>query len=612
LKSSLRRNHNTRMNALLDWMDHRTGVRRLLREGLYENIPGGSRWRYVWGSTLAFTFFVQMVTGIALWMAYSPSSQTAWESVYFIQYEMAGGWLLRGIHHYTAQAMIVLLILHLMQVIIDGAYKAPREFNFWTGLILMKLILALSLTGYLLPWDQKGYWATRVATNLIVAVPYIGPELQTIVIGGSDYGHHTLTRFFALHAGVLPALVIVFIVLHIYLFRRHGITPKTPLRRRDQYFWPDQLLKDAVACLAVLMAVVMMVMWHRVNGEVGAPLHAPADPSQPFDAARPEWYFLFLFQMLKYFDSQLIGALVIPGAVVAVIALMPVVGRWKLGHGFNVAFMFALLACCGWLTFQAMWKDINDPEYARAVHLAEMDGRRVIELSQAPEGIPVQGAVELLRRDPLTQGPRLFAAHCASCHAYDGHDGLGAPLIELSSAPDMAGFASRQWLSDFFDPEQIDTPRFFGNTAFEEGDMVQFVKEEVAAYNEEELEALRQVIIALSAEAALPAQKAMDEQDAELIIKGREAMDLLGCFDCHTYHDQGRSRNAPTLTGYGSRDWLIGIIADPTHANFYGDRNDRMPAFAADGVLDDAAIELLTDWLRGDWYQPPAQSSQSE
>ncbi|MBM3848239.1 MAG: DUF4405 domain-containing protein, partial [Verrucomicrobia bacterium] len=119
------------MRALLEWLDHRTGYKKLLHEALYENVPGGSRWRYVWGSALTFAIFIQFVTGLCLWMAYSPSSQTAWESVYYIQHEMTGGWLLRGIHHVTAQLMTILLMLHFMQVVIDGAYKAPREMNFW-------------------------------------------------------------------------------------------------------------------------------------------------------------------------------------------------------------------------------------------------------------------------------------------------------------------------------------------------------------------------------------------------------------------------------------------------------------------------------------------------
>src|SRR5882757_4043878 len=161
------------MKRVLDWFDERTGFRGFVHEALYERIPGGARWRYVWGSTLVFAFFVQVVTGIFLWMMYSPSAQTAWESVYYIQNQTQFGWLLRGVHHFMSQAMVVLLAIHLLQVIVDGAYRAPREVNFWLGLVLMMIVLGLSLTGYLLPWDQKGYWATRVATNLLSIVPVV-------------------------------------------------------------------------------------------------------------------------------------------------------------------------------------------------------------------------------------------------------------------------------------------------------------------------------------------------------------------------------------------------------------------------------------------------------
>src|ERR1041385_8375027 len=136
------------MKKLIDWLDGRTGWRKFVHDALYENVPGGSRWRYVWGSTLTFALAVQFITGVFLWMSYSPSSQTAWESVYYIQYQMSGGWLLRGLHHFTAQAMTILLVLHLMQVVVDGAYKAPREMNFLFGVGLLLLVLGLSLTGY--------------------------------------------------------------------------------------------------------------------------------------------------------------------------------------------------------------------------------------------------------------------------------------------------------------------------------------------------------------------------------------------------------------------------------------------------------------------------------
>ncbi|MFO0534035.1 MAG: cytochrome b, partial [Planctomyces sp.] len=289
------------MNALLSWLDNRVGVKSLVHEALYERVPGGARWRYVWGSTLVFTFAVQVITGFMLWSAYSPSTRTAWESVYYIQHEMFLGYVIRGLHHYSAQAMVVLMAIHLMQVVIDGAYKAPREINFWLGIVLMMIVLGLSLTGYLLPWDQKGYYATQVTTNIMSATPVVGAEVQILAQGGRDYGHLTLTRFFAMHAGILPAMLVGFLALHIYVFRRHGLTVHDPKHAPDTTFWPDQVLKDAVACLAVLATVLILAVLRP------AELSAPADPAVKFDAARPEWYFLFLFRFLRFHAVEALG-----------------------------------------------------------------------------------------------------------------------------------------------------------------------------------------------------------------------------------------------------------------------------------------------------------------
>src|SRR3954453_13596034 len=194
--------------------------------------------------------------------------------------------------------MIVLLAIHFLQVVIDGAYRAPREINFWLGLILMQLVLGLALTGYLLPWDQKGYWATRVATKMMGLLPLIGTSLQHMIVGGSEYGHHTLTRFFALHAGVLPTLLAIFLALHVLMFRRHGLTVREPKRAPDSYFWPEQVLRDAVACLGVAIVVLVLVLWSypRLDtgvpaaSQLGAELGAPANPSESYGAARPEIY----------------------------------------------------------------------------------------------------------------------------------------------------------------------------------------------------------------------------------------------------------------------------------------------------------------------------------
>jgi ubiquinol-cytochrome c reductase cytochrome b subunit len=595
------------MKTLFDWLDHRTGYRRLLHEALNENVPGGARWRYVWGSTLTFAFVMQVITGIALWMAYNPSNQTAWESVYYIQHEMWGGWLLRGIHHYTAQFMTLLLVLHLMQVVIDGAYKAPREVNFLTGVALLLLVMGLSLTGYLLPWDQKGFWATKVATSIAAVTPVIGADLQKLIVGGTEYGHHTLSRFFALHAGVLPALIIAVIVGHIYLFRRHGLTAKKPLRKPDAPFWPDQVFCDVVACLAVLAAVVFLTVWTH-----GAGLGAPADTAEQFEAARPEWYFMFLFELLKYFPAsktflglnlEVWGAMILPGLMLGLVVAMPWIGNWRLGHRFNLGVLVVGLGCFGLFTLVAYQKDGANASFQAAKIAADQQAERVVELAKL-RGIPPTGALTLLREDPLTQGPKLFAQHCASCHRYDGHDGLGKPVSDPSSAPDLKGFASREWLIGFMDAERITTPHYYGGTRFaERSQMVRFVQRDVADYDEEQQAMLAKVIKALSAEASLPAQAAIEAVEAPLIAEGRELLNHedMRCTECHKFHNDTEDAEAPNLTGYGSREWIVAFITNPAHERFYGERNDRMPAFGDEQTLNEQQLGLLADWLRGDW-----------
>ena len=588
----------------LDWLDQRTGYRKLAHEVLFENVPGGARWRYVWGSTLVFCFTIQVITGIALWFAYSPSSQTAWESVYYIQHEMWGGWFLRGLHHYTAQAMTMLLAVHLMQVVIDGAYKAPREVNYLFGIVLLLLTLGLGLTGYLLPWDQKGYGATKVATALMGLAPVIGPALQKLVVGGTDYGHHTLTRFFALHAGVLPALLVVAVAAHVALFRRHGITAKQPYRKPEGRFWPDQVLMDGVACLAVMVAVLYLTLRHH-----GAELHAPADPTQPFNAARPEWYFLFLFEFLKLeiltswfgHHGELMGAIVVPGIVMALLAAMPFLGHWRLGHRFNVGFLVVLLLGAAGLTLRSLQSDASNAGYRAAVHTAKDASERIVALIKANGGIPPSGAAALLRQDPAVAGPRLFAQHCASCHRYDGHDGQGSPVAESPSAPDLKGFASRSWLAGFLEPSQITNHAYYGGTKFRDGKMARYVTGKLPKLHAANPGALEAMIAAVSAEAALPAQRQKDASDQALIEKGRaHVRETFGCTDCHAFRKPDEDATAPDLTGWGSREWLVGIIGDPTHSRFYGKRNDRMPSFVKDGRLTEEEAGWLADWIRGD------------
>ncbi len=690
------------IRAVSQWFDRRIGYNKMLADALYEPIPGGARWRYITGSMLVFAFTVQAITGIFLWMAYSPSSQTAYESVYYIQHEMSGGWLLRGLHHFMAQAMVVVMGIHLLQVIVDGAYRAPREVNYWLGLVLMQIVMGLGLTGYLLPWDQKGYWATNVATNLATLVPIVGKDLQLLAVGGSDYGHHTLTRFFAMHTGVLPALLVIFLAAHIAVFRKHGITTHPRPGDQNEYFWPKQVLFDAVGCL-VLLAIVLLCVIHwdvpnAVAGKLplahhGAELGAPADPAEPYDAARPEWYYLFLFQLLKYFhgNTEIIGALVIPGVVMTVLALAPFIGISKAGHRFNVGFILFLIAGAAVLTGLAFNEDANNPDFQKAKILAHHNAERTYELINRQEWIipdkekPTegklsdkrfvqrQGAVYLLRNDPLMQGPKLFGQHCASCHDYRGpkdHDsvvefanqkrvphstGLGEDAkvvrdaagkivydaeLPYSGAPNLYGFASRDWIKGFLNPDKLTavsvgtavpsanpkiaalqehpdnhlqpiTADYFGHTNQRNGRMVEWLKAHTAdleGNTDDGHVKLDAIVAALSAQADLRSQKQIDKQDDSLIRAGVKLVQANCTNECHRFGDKGQLGLAPDLTGYGSYEWMLGLVSDPTHERFYRGENDRMPSFAKD--LDQPEkhsvsvreLSLIVAWLRGEYY----------
>jgi ubiquinol-cytochrome c reductase cytochrome b subunit len=555
----------------------------------------------VWGSTLTFAFAVQVITGIVLWMHYSPSDTTAWESVQYIDNQLQGGWLLRGIHHFMAQAMVILLVLHFLQVVIDGAYKAPREINFWLGLILMQIVLGLSLTGYLLPWDQKGYWATRVATNLMGLVPLVGGSIEQLVVGGSEYNHHTVTRFFALHAGLLPGLLVLCLIAHLTLFRRHGITVKLPLKRADEYFWPDQVLKDGAACLAVMAAVLGLTIYFG-----GAELTAPADGAREYSAARPEWYFLFLFQFLKPFKGQwgaLLGAIIIPGLLVAIMFCMPFIARLKNGHRYNLGFMALLLLGAGGLTVWALVEDAHKQEFHNA-KWASHEEAKLAEYKALHEGIPKDGMRALLRRDPQGIALNVLVNECFKCHAYLSPSGEGfAP--DTPTAPNLFGTGTADWAAGLLDAERILSEHYFGNTKLKKGEMAGFVKE---ATKDGTLtsQAIKQLAEALAAEAQTTEGAEANEQRYELFANYR-------CTECHLYYGQGDASEgtAPKLDGWHSERWLMGMIGNPSDEAYYGHlgKDQEMPAFGKvkndphAKNLDPAVIREIARWLRGEWYE---------
>jgi ubiquinol-cytochrome c reductase cytochrome b subunit len=576
-----------------DFLDARTGYRALLRHALDEPIPGGASWAFIFGSALVACIVLQAVTGCALMTVYAPSSTTAWASVAYITDSLSWGWLVRGMHHFGAHAMVVVLALHVAQVALYGAYRPPREVNWWLGLALLATTLGFALTGYLLPWDQKGYWATRVATNIAGSVPLVGRWIQQLVQGGAEYGTLTLTRFYTLHVALLPLVLVGLLVLHVALFRRHGITPsaRADLSRIDR-FYPPQLARDAVAAIALLLVVVFLA-WRSH----GAPLDAPADPSSEYPA-RPEWYFLPLFQLLKYFDGPLepVGAVVIPGLAAAYLAILPFVDRASssaLAPRLRALSPLAL-GFCGLTALMviAISTDASDTAFTKARVRAE--GQSTLARRIAVGGVPPDGPLAMLRRDPQARGEELFVRHCATCHRLGD---LGPTDAELA-APDLTGWGTRAWvLSVLDDPDAHDR---FGSTPFR-GGMLSLTRAPSDPARAKSFHSMAEgdraaVAAFLEGEAAELADRGHDAEGAKLIAQR--------CTSCHLFRGETLDDDGagPELAGWASRAWTIAQVANPgTNVTYRAgalseDRKGHMPRF--DSALAKEDLAILVDWVR--------------
>lgn len=588
------------LNSFSSWLDARTGYKALVHEALEEPIPGGARWRYVFGSALSTTFIIQVVTGTLLAFSYSPSSSTAWGSVYYISNVMSLGWFIRGVHHFGSQAMVILLAMHLVQVLWAGAYRAPREVNWWFGMALMFATLGFSLTGYLLPWDQKGYWATKVATNIMGGAPVVGPYLQKVVVGGSDYGNATLTRFYGLHIGVLPALLVMCLAAHVALFRRHGLTPPKNSKRADGKFWPEQLFMDTVFSVGVFGVIVFLVI-----SEHGANLDAPADPSSSDYPARPEWYFLSLFQMLKLFpgDREIIGTIVIPTAIVAVLFILPLLDRILpkgLAHFLACSFVFGLVGGAGYLTYEAWKADANDRSFLAARVKADEARQRAITLAGDPEvGIPPDGATYVLLRDPKYHGSAVLEGKCLGCHAFDGK------VVGTQSAADLKDFGSRVWLRGLL--ENPKSPTYFGKVP-QCGGMARWKKNSKLSPKELDdiADFFAKYVVNTPADLSPAEWQAQEGLEAH---PGYKAFNKDGeCVTCHAEW-AGPNEEAPNLFGWGTRQWVSRMIHRPGAPDKYGflDPKNQMPSFTEQLTEND--VQTVVRYLRNDYPGAPGQGA---
>ena len=415
--------------------DQRTGLHTGLRKFLYEEIPASSGWHQIFGSVALFLIMIQFFTGILLAFNYAPTPGEAYNSLRYILTEVTAGRLMRGLHHWGASMIIVIVVLHMVQVFLWGAYKKPREGTWIVGVILLLLTLAYGLTGYLLPWDNRAYWGTVVTTQIGATVPIAGPYVSRLLASTGDIGVVTFARFYGLHVLLLPPATMLLIVLHVFLVRRHGVAPAPgdELRPKKMFF-PGQVFKDTVAVFITFAILFTMALMVRV------PLERLADPTDTSYIPRPEWYFLFLFQTLKVFEGPLevVGTVILPTLAILALILTPFIDRSRIVHvrQRTLALGIVVLAALGWGGLTAAAIKSTPPQTAAS-------------------SIDFSGPTQWMGLKPAElSGIHYYRQEkCAVCHNVTGGDPKPGPnLLNTAKRHDQA------WLLLHFKEPQSATP----------------------------------------------------------------------------------------------------------------------------------------------------------
>lgn len=336
------------------WFQDRLNILAIWQALFVRKIPAGVNLLYTLGFVTLALFIVQAMTGTILALYYSPSPDHAYDSIEYLMTQVSFGQVVRGIHHWGASAMVVAVLLHTLVTFGMGAYKYPREVTWWIGVGLFMLTFAFGFTGYLLPWDEKAYWATTVGTNMAGTVPVLGEFIERVLRGGAQLGALTLTRFYAMHVLALPMLLLSLVAVHLFLVvwqgvsvppglwdravarysgvRRQSPAAQTPaeyhavyddFKARGRRFFPDLIVEDALVSTVVILLVIAFAV------VFGTPLEGQADPTNTGYVPRPEWYFLFLFELLKYFPGPLewVGVAVLPALFFIFLILVPFLDR---------------------------------------------------------------------------------------------------------------------------------------------------------------------------------------------------------------------------------------------------------------------------------------------
>jgi quinol-cytochrome oxidoreductase complex cytochrome b subunit len=445
-------------NRLVQACRQRIGWEGGLQPFLFKKLPPKTGWAATLGSLSVMLFVTMFISGVFLAMYYNPSPDRAYQSVDYIMEEVPAGWLLRGIHHWGASAMVVAVFLHMLTNFFAGTYKRPRELTWVSGVFLLLIVLGLGFTGYLLPWDMKAFWATTVSANIPRDIPLVGDFIARLMLGGDEVSGATLTRFYAVHAMLLPALLVAVLAFHIYLVRAHGISGEEEMQAEEDAqklapeslsgadpamaasangdakaapvyrFYPEHAWRSSLVFAGMLLVLIGLSIFAHL------PREAIAGTLIETYLPRPEWYYMWLFQLLTYFPGkwEAVGSLGIPFLIVTFLLLLPFMDRSRRMGVRNRPLILAVgvtfIVAVAYLTIMGF---AGTRPYGHIVPIPDR------ELT-----------------DSETRGLQIYLAReCAYCHQIDGQGGLRA-------GPDLANMViknrSREYLAQYIkDPQSI-------------------------------------------------------------------------------------------------------------------------------------------------------------
>ncbi|TMB18453.1 MAG: c-type cytochrome [Deltaproteobacteria bacterium] len=414
-----------------DWLEQRTGLGAPIAEAATHRVPRSSAsWWYVFGSATLVVFVLQVVTGICLATVYAPSANDAWTSLEQLNYDVPLGWFLRALHGWGSDFMVALVLVHMVQVFLFGAYKYPRELTWMVGVVLLLATLGMAFTGQIMRFDQDAYWGLGIGASIAGRTPILGRALVHLLLGGPIIAGATLSRFFTLHVFVIPALLMAFVGLHLLLVLRLGVNEwpmpgrvVTRERYRQDYealvhrdgvpFFPDAATRDLVFAGVVILALVACAAIFGPIGPGGQP-----DPTIIVTEPAPDFFFLWIFAALALLPANLETVLLLtaPVAGIAVLFALPLVAgtgekSWRRRPGAVIALVMILLVTgtLTWLGTFAPWSPVMDAWSALPTPAAYLEHRAPLE---------IQGALLVQEKQ------------CRNCHALGGEGGLRGPALD--------------------------------------------------------------------------------------------------------------------------------------------------------------------------------------